>query len=482
MIKLKALMILLIILVISALSLAQAPDTSWTRSFGRGSEDYAYTVIQKADDHYIVGGTSWSGGEYQYDAYLLELDEFGDTIWTNSWGGATSEIIYGMVEASDGGYVVAGMVGSETSTRRAYIVKVDELGDTVWSTTYPDSRNAIAYYISNTSDDGYIITGYYFVPGNSADVFILKLAQDGSITWSETFGGSNNDEGYCIKQTTDGGYIVCGRTNSIGEGSTDLYVIKTDAAGTEQWHRTYGGELSDEAHAVVQAPDSNYLIAGEIDNPNHGYYVVKINESGETLWTRIYTHESDIDVCTTMDLTSDGGFILGGYTHVPGQHHDFYFVRANADGDSLWAKTIGYYDNDRGRCIKQTSDGGYILVGSAVDPPDNGTDYFIVKLEDDQVGIEAELISLPKNNSLVQNYPNPFNTSTVISFSVESQQSVLIKLYDTLGREIKTIYNENCEPGYHKFTYDASDMKTGVYFYTIYLDDTAETGKMVLIK
>ncbi|MCP4582120.1 MAG: T9SS type A sorting domain-containing protein [candidate division Zixibacteria bacterium] len=471
-------MIFIAVIILNVNLIAQAPDTSWTRLYGRDSDDYAYTILQTADDNYIVGGKSYSGSETGFDAYLLKLDENGDTIWTNTFGGSQGEIIYSMVEGSDDGYVAAGMIGSTTDARKAYIVKVDELGDTVWTTSYPSSRNAVAHYISRTSDDGYIVTGEQVVVGRYWEVFILKLAQDGSISWFNTFGGSGTEEGHCIEQTSDGGYITCGLTTSFGAGSTDLYLIKTDELGEAVWTRTFGGELSDAAHAVAQTPDSGYIVAGEIDNPNHGVYAVKTDAFGDTLWTRTYTNNSDIDVCTSMDLTSDGGYVFGGYTNVPGYNHDFYFVKANADGDSLWAKTIGHLNYDRGRCVKQTSDGGYILVGEA---PGQAYDCYIVKLDEDHVGID-EYKLVPDNYKVLSNYPNPFNASTTISFAIDKPQHVSLKVYDIMGQEIKTLINTRLDAGMHSIKFDASDLASGFYLYKLETGEFTECSRMLLLK
>ncbi|MCP4633186.1 MAG: T9SS type A sorting domain-containing protein [candidate division Zixibacteria bacterium] len=479
----RRLLILMVITVIfaGANAFAQAPDTAWTRMHGSDRDDYAYTVLQNADNSYIVGGTTWSGDETEFDAYLLKLDENGDIIWTNTFGVEEGEFIYSMVEASDGGYVVAGMIGSTVDWRNAYIVKVDNEGDTVWSTTYPGSRNAVAHYINRTSDGGYVVTGKQIVVGRNWEVFILKLSQDGAHEWSNLFGGSNADEGHCIQQTADGGYIIGGLTNSFGAGSGDHYLIKTDGAGDLVWSQTYGRESFDAAYAVAQTPDGGYIIAGSINNPDHGIYAVKTNPFGDTLWTRTYTRNTDIDICTSLDLTSDGGYIFGGYSHVPQFHHDFYFVRADAEGDSLWTKTIGFIDYDRGHCVKQTSDGGYIMVGQGSNSGPGGYNCYIVKLNSDYVGIDDNT-GLPENHKLMHNYPNPFNATTNITINLRQNSDVGLTIYNLRGQEVETLINGKLSTGHHYITWDASQYSSGIYFYKLSSGDKVFAKRMTLLK
>jgi len=187
------------------------------------------------------------------------------------------------------------------------------------------------------------------------------LAQTG---WWRTYGGTSTEWGYSAQQTSDGGYIVAGSTGSFGAGYRDVYLIKTNASGDTLWTRTYGGTDDDEGHSVQQTSDGGYVIAGETWSFGAGgdVYLVKTNASGDTLWTRTYGGTSSDDGFSARQ-TSDGGYVIAGQTMSFGAGVDVYLIKTNASGDTLWTRTCGGTNYDCGYWAQQTSDGGYVIAG-----------------------------------------------------------------------------------------------------------------------
>jgi hypothetical protein len=189
---------------------------------------------------------------------------------------------FSVIQASDGGYVIAGYTGSfGAGNNDVYLVKTDATGNMQWNKTYGGTSGDYGYSVIQIGSEGYVIVGYTnsFGAGN-ADVYLVKTNLVGTMLGSMTYGGSNIDLGYSVIQSTDGGYVIAGYTNSFGAGNNDVYLVKTDATGNMQWNKTYGGTFDDDGLSVVQSSDSGYVIAG-IFGQNDDVYLVKTDVNGE---------------------------------------------------------------------------------------------------------------------------------------------------------------------------------------------------------
>ena len=196
----------------------------------------------------------------------------------------------------------------------------------------------------------------------------LMAQTPGDTLWTKTYGGAEEDLGRSVQQTTDGGFIIAGSTNSFGAGDEDLWVIKTDVNGDTLWTKTYGGIEEDQGNSIKQTSDGGYVVVGNTESYGAGdndVYLIKINSDGDTLWTKTYgdiNNESGIDI----QLTSDGGYIiLGSKSSVtPPTQWEIYVIKTDSNGDTLWTNTFGGTGLYWAAHIEQTLDGGYIISGS----------------------------------------------------------------------------------------------------------------------
>ncbi|NPA41170.1 MAG: hypothetical protein GXO18_02745, partial [Aquificae bacterium] len=218
----------------------------WAKVYGGGSSDGAYSIQQTSDGGYVVAGWTSSFGAGLADIWVLKLDANGDVQWQKTYGGSDSDGAYSIQQTSDGGYVVAGWTWSfGAGSADFWVLKLDANGDVQWQKTYGGGDSDEAYSIQQTSDGGYVVAGRTWSFGTGlTDIWVLKLDANGDVQWRKTYGDSGPNEAYSIQQTSDGGYVVAGVTLSFGTGSADFWVLKLDANGDVQWQKTYGdGDL-----------------------------------------------------------------------------------------------------------------------------------------------------------------------------------------------------------------------------------------------
>ncbi len=202
--------------------------------------------------------------------------------------------------------------------------------------------------------------------------------------WSQTYGGSGDDEAYSLVQTRDGGYALAGYTNSFGAGSYDFWLIKTNSSGNMQWSQTYGGTGDDEAYSVVQSNDTGYAVAGSTDSYGAGEtdaWLVKTDSSGNMQWNHTYGGRAQ-DGAYSVVQTIDGGYALAGYTNSFGAgSYDFWLVKTDSSGNMMWNKTYGGSGDDEAGCVIQTSDGGFALAGYTNSFGAGSYDFWLVKTD-----------------------------------------------------------------------------------------------------
>jgi hypothetical protein len=232
-----------------------------------------------------------------------------------------------------------------------------------WQRTYGGSGVDVANSVAQTRDSGFIVTGYTTSRGaGHKDVYLLKTNVLGDTEWSRVYGGANDDIGWSVAQTYDGGYIIAGETYSFGAGQNDVYLIRTDASGDTQWTRTYGYSFFDAGYSVRQTLDSGFIVAGyTFGNNLYDVYLLKTNSQGDTLWTATFGDvNNDMGYCVRQ--TPDQAYIVTGY-HSPDQNHsDIYLVRFDATGHEVWARSCLASAHSAGYAVMQTPD-GYIVAG-----------------------------------------------------------------------------------------------------------------------
>lgn len=321
--------------------------------------------------------------------------------WSVVLGGSSSEEALAIEEAADGGYFVAGYtdssdgdVGLNLGELDIWIVKLNENGSLDWQKVLGGSSEDIGLSIAATPDGGCILTGYSQSDGGEIganaggyDVFLIKLNQEGEVGWSRTYGGSQNDRGFAVVRTTDGGYLIAGDTESSdgdvseNQGGRDFWLIKTDETGNISWEITYGGSGNETAQSIAPTNDGGFAVVGYTGSTNgdvtggNGFFpdfwLIRINAEGNLLWEKTLGG-TRIDWGFSVDVTLDNGFIITGQTESNNQDvsannglRDYWVVKLNGNGEIQWETNLGSATNDESRAVKALNDGSYIAVGWA---------------------------------------------------------------------------------------------------------------------
>ena len=290
--------------------------------------------------------------------------------FVKAFGGAQEEFAYSFQNTDNNGFVVAGRTFSVgVGGWDSYITRMNANGDTLWFKTYGNTQYDEFQDVDTTSDGGFIAVGHTWTNDFAGNVYVVRTDGNGTVIWSKEFGGATglSDKGYSIRETSDGGFIVCGTTATYGSGSDDVYVLKITSVGSLSWSAVIGTAGANEAgREVQQTSDGGYIVAGYTDGSGTSFYdvyLIKLNATGTVQWKKTYGGSS-YDFAYTVEQTTDGGFVLGATTNSFGAGNwDAYLIKTDAAGILQWSKTYGMSGEDRVQCARQTSDGGYILCG-----------------------------------------------------------------------------------------------------------------------
>ncbi len=362
--KIKILVIIVLLYFTSFLSL----NAQWARTYGGSEDDYAFSIQQTSDGGYVVAGVTDSFFDKSGDIWILKLASDGTIEWQKTYGRDLGDGAYSIQQTSDGGYVVAGYYPSVGWN--IWVLKLSSDGNIEWQKYYRGNYDGErGRSIQQTTDGGYIVVGdpvHWDQPESDYDISVSKLASNGDIEWYKTYRGSENDHAYSIQQTTDGGYVVAGETESFGAGNTDIWILKLASDGTIEWQKTYGGYASDGANSIRQTVDGGYVVAGQSNSFGAGIsdiWVLKLASDGTVEWQKAYGG-SQKDEAYSIQQTSDGGYVVAGQTSSFGAGSiDIWVLKLASDGTVEWQKTYGGYASDAAGSIQQTVDGGYVVAG-----------------------------------------------------------------------------------------------------------------------
>jgi Secretion system C-terminal sorting domain/Haemagglutinin repeat len=440
----------------------------WEQTYGGSNYDEIHSTIPTSDGGYLLGGgTSSNDGDIQSgnhgerDSWLVKINSTGTIDWEQTYGGSSDESIYSIISTSDGGYLLGGGTSSTDGDIQSgnhgevdcWLVKINSTGAIEWEQTYGGSSSDALTTIIPTSDSAYLLGGCTM--SNDGDIqsgihgsydwWVVKINSTGTIEWEQTYGGSSGESFSSIISTFDGGYLLGGWTGSNNgdiqsgnHGYWDYWVVKINSTGTIEWEQTYGGIENDDISSTISTYDGGYLLGGEtsstdgdIQSGNHGdndSWLVKINSTGTIEWEQTYGGSSGESIMSIIP-TSDGGFLLGGFT-------------CSNDGDI------------------QSGNHGY-------------SDYWVVKIS----GSEGIYESYDEK---IKIYPNPVKDKLFVN--LENAQSNVDKmlLFNSTGKLVFS--SEGTEIKSKIIEISTLDYNTGLYNLNLYTEEGVIQRKIVIVR
>lgn len=459
-------------LVLSSVAPGQGPGLAWQQAYGGYWDEIAYSMVPTSDGGFMVAGFNKSFGP-STDVYLVKTDGNGALEWEETYGGSSEEYGRSVIQTADEGYAVAGYTYSYgAGGKDVYLFRTDADGVMLWDETYGGTSNDDGCCVVETSDGGFAIAGSTQSFGSSWSAYLIKTSASGVLQWQKYYGGSEIDAAASVVQTSDGGYALLGRTYSYGAGSEDFYLIRADSTGNMLWYKTFGGSGIEEGNSIRQTFDGGFILAGYTSSFGAGgydMYLVKTDEMGSLSWSTTFGTPGT-DMCNDVLQTWDGGYVLAGYHIWDGT--DVVLVRTDDAGDTVWLSTYGGGGNENGFALAQMPDGGYAVAGLTDSYGAGDYDFWLMRTEP-PLGIEEDPAPAEGCLSVGAASPNPSASAVTLCFSTSAALPVSLSVYDLSGRLVGVMDEGVLPPGSHLVAWNAPErLPSGCY--TLILSAGAE--------
>jgi len=464
-----------LVLLIFIVSSVYSQDMTWNKIYDVFNLSWPAATIETYDHGYIVTGKS-NMTIYNQDMFLIRTNNTGNVIWYHTYGGSFADGANSIVQTLDNKYIIVGNSNSfgDTLNSDMWIVNVDDSGETVWAKTYGNKNvTDVGTSIQSTSDTNYIIS---FTSNDS--VGIMKINQSGDKIWSRLL---DNGQSFNVIQVSDGGYAILYNKYFTDIQASGFSFIITDSTGSIITKKEYKEFPSSVGNSIQKTSDNGFAICAYDGN----ILLIKLDVNGVIQWSKRYNGRLDYYV-VSFRQTKNNGFVIAGWEE---SNQSILIYRLSESGQIIWMKSFnGAYEDISGAIIT-TSDDGYLISGYT-NSFDNNKRYQTILIKTDSLGSnltdKPTGVNIYRNNSnqyiICQNYPNPFNPITNIEYSIPKTSFVTLKVFDLLGREIRTLVNKEKAVGTYHVSFDASNLSSGIYLYRLQSDNFIETKKLIFIK
>ena len=359
----------------------------WDGLYGGAHNDKANSIIECEDGGYIAAGLTKSFGKGKWDAWIVRLDEEGEELWSKTFGKEGDDEAFAIREFSDG-FLVSGFSDrGESVKEQAWIFKINGSGDKLWEKFYGGEHDDSANSLVVNPDGSMVFAGVKKLTSyTNSDLWVVSISSSGKVKWEKTFGERRKDMANAIIKTSDNGYLVVGqKLNTSKTGGHDGYCIKLDSSGDTVWEKTYGGKKKDVAFDVKETEDGGFVISGKNRSTGAGNYdlwVFKLDKSGKMMWEKIYGGE-DMEEGRAVALRENGGLLVAGFTKSKGAGKaDLWILKLDDSGEIEKQYLFGKKGWESAKSVFRTSDSGFVVAGVNASKGAGREDLWIMKLDD----------------------------------------------------------------------------------------------------
>lgn len=479
------------------IKITPAGDTAWVRKYNGNINggDYIFAIAVDVSGNVYVTGRSDNGGTTLSDFTTIKYNSSGVQQWVAMYNGPANGIDEAeaiKVDNSGNVYVTGRSPGVNTSIDIA-TVKYNSQGVEQWVMRFNGTSNSYDYpYDMTLTPAGDVaIAGMSINAGSGSDFTVLKYSSAGTLLWSKVFnnpGVNGGDYAKAIVSDPSGNIIAAGYVDNGPVNKYDFITIKYSPDGAVQWQNLYnsGSGVTELANDVALDNAGNVFVTGggysAVSSQDSNFITVKYNSSGIFQWAAMYDGPANsVDVARSVVVDGQGNaYITGGSGSLAGD--DYATIKYSPAGAMLWIKRYNGpgNGNDYTNSIAINSLGDVYVTGRSLGA---GTDFDFATIKYSiYTGVNPGNNEIPDSYSLNQNYPNPFNPETIISFAIPKEGIVSLKVYDINGKFIADIVSENMKAGRYSYNFSASNLSSGIYFYTLTTGTYNNTKKMVVLK
>ncbi len=361
-------------------------EAIFVKLFGSFDNDQGVKVAELPSVGYLLLGTTQQSnvlpGETVNSSALLTLTDFyGETIWNREIKGIGSYTA-GSIIVSDNNEIFISGSSPETDTNTntdIFLAQISMQGEPLWVNYFGKKGiSETAIEMKFTTDNSLVIIGNSYtssgdaLPAEDQDFYVLKSSLTGELIWERTYGfeEGKTDFGNALVEAGNGDFIWIGSTekdNLNNQGlNSDMRVVRSNSLGNLIWDYLFGGEGNDYGNKIITLYNEYFLVGAKQDvaNNNSDFYLVKIDNNGEEIWSKVYggdSNENAYDIATTQD----GGLIMAGYSFSYGNgKSDIFLVKTDIEGNLQWQSTFGGQGDDEAKSVIQTTDGGFLVAGT----------------------------------------------------------------------------------------------------------------------
>ncbi len=385
----KIIFVLILFLFVVKCNKIVEDSSRWQRTFGGSEDDWGNSITMTDDFGYVLTGKTFSYGAGNGDVWLIKTDSIGTKVFSKVFGGNEEDWGNWIEKTNDNGFIIAGVTKSYgNGSYDVYLIKTDGEGNKVFSKTFGDVEEDLGYCVKQTIDGGYIVVGGTKSFGSgSYDVYLVKTDANGNKIWQKTFGGSYEDWGYSVCQLNDGGYIISGFTSSFGSGMGDVWIIRTDSLGNKKWDKTFGDNQDDGGVDIKVTADNGFIIAGVHGSNSGDVWIIKTDSLGNKQWDKKFGG-SNQDGATSIDIINNEYIVTGMTMSYGSGNGDLWLIKIDSNGNKIWDRTFGGGEQDGGTSVKKTDDGGFIITGMTKSYGEGKSDVWLIKTDSEGKTVE----------------------------------------------------------------------------------------------